>query len=235
MNDPARDSHAGWDELVAAHALHGLEPEDAQRLLAHVDACPTCRTELDVLTLVAAQLGSLGDEEAEAPGWSSLRSGVAPVVPRRRRLASRTLAVAAGVTIVVAAGVVVGGQKTHRPSAPATSAAVTACRQQSGCQVIELHGQERDGAAVLVEAGHASLVPVAMLAAPPGRMYVLWQLPRDGSPTPVVTFRDAERQTANVPLVTGYADTAAFAVSLEDAHAMPTRPTDVLAVGAATS
>jgi hypothetical protein len=65
-------------------------------------------------------------------------------------------------------------------------------------------------------------------------MYVLWQLPRDGSPTPVVTFRDADRQTSSVPLVTSYSDTAAFAVSLEDARAMPTRPTDAFAVGATT-
>jgi hypothetical protein len=116
-----------------------------------------------------------------------------------------------------------------------TFAALTACQQQRGCQVIELHGRSGDNAAVLVEAGRASLVPTKMAAPPANSMYVLWQLPRDGGPIPVVTFRDPHRQTSSVPLVTGYSDTAAFAVSLEDAGPMPTRPSDVLALGAASS
>jgi hypothetical protein len=115
------------------------------------------------------------------------------------------------------------------------SAALTACHQHSGCRVVQLHGQSGDSAAVLVRAEHATLVPVGMPAAPSGRMYVLWQLPRDGSPIPLLAFRAAGRQTSSEPLVTRYSDTAAFAVSREDAGRMPTRPTDVLAAGAATS
>ena len=250
MNDDALGSHQLWDELVAAQALHALEPADELRLLAHMDDCEPCRNRLDDFALVAAQLGSLGDEAATPPAWSAIRARLAAtsspadaahsdairaVVPLRRHVSARILAAAAGIAVVIGAGVATGWQLTRPVHAPTTSAALTACHQQSGCQVIRLHGQTGDGAAVLVEAGHASLVPVTMPAAPTDRWYVLWQMPRDGSPIPVVTFRDADRQTSSVPLVTGYSDTAAFAVSLEDAGPMPTRPTHILAVGAATS
>jgi anti-sigma-K factor RskA len=250
MNEEARESHQTWDELVAAHALHALEQDEELRLLGHIDGCPSCQSRLDEFTLVAAQLGSLGDEEVQPPDWTTIRSRLvtppvahitdaaarhAAAVPLRRRVATRILAAAAGILVVVGLGAAFGWQLTRPAHKPTMSAALTACRQQSGCKVIQLHGETGDGAAVLVEAGHASLVPITMPPAPSGRMYVLWQLPRDGSPIPVVTFRDAKRQSASVPLVTGYSDTAAFAVSLEDAGPMPTRPTDVLAAGAATS
>ena len=240
--------HEPWDELVAGHALHALEPTEQLRLLGHVDGCSFCRNRLDEFTLVAAQLGSLGDDTVEPPSWAAVRppnlhrpvappssaAGLAPVVPLRRRLAGRAVSTAAAAVVVVA--VVVAGWQLSRTSSSrsTTTAAMEACRQQSGCRIVALHGQHGDNAAVLVEAGRASLVPVEMPALSSGRMYVLWQMPRDGSPIPVVTFRDARRQTTSVPLAAGYSDTAAFAVSLEPAGPMPTHPTDVLAVGAAT-
>lgn len=239
------DSHRLWEELVAGHALHALEPADELRLLAHVDACPSCPERLDEFALVAAQLGALAHDESRPPGWAEIRERlVVPPpattsrttvtrMPVRRPLASRILAAAAAVTIVGAAVVVSVRLESGQPATGI--AALTACRQQTGCEVIQLHGSRGDTAAVLVDAGRASIVPIKMPVAPAGRMYVLWQLPRDGSPIPVVTFGGGIRQTSSVPLVTGYDDTAAFAVSLEPAGPMPTRPTDVVAVGAATS
>lgn len=247
------NEHRPWEELAAAHALHALEPSDELRLHAHQDVCSECRLQLDEFTLVAAQLGSLADSADEPPTWSQMRTQLAIIaapaadhqlapanstatvgqLASRRRSTRRMLATAAAIAAVGAA-VAVGTQLTSRQPTSA-AAALTACRQQTGCQVIQMHGSSGDNAAVLVDAGRASIVPIKMPAAPIGRMYVLWQLPRDGSPVPVVTFHDGSRQTSSVPLLTGYADTAAFAVSLEAAGPMPTRPTDVLAVGAATS
>ena len=247
------NEHRPWEELAAAHALHALDPSDELRLHAHLDDCAECRSQLDEFALVAAQLGSLADNADEPPSWSQLRTKlditVAPAADHqlapagsiatvehlatRRRSTRRMLATAAAVAAIGAA-VAVGTQLTSRQPT-SVAAALTACRQQTGCQVIQMHGSSGDNAAVLVDAGRASIVPIKMPAAPSGRMYVLWQLPRDGSPIPVVTFNDGGRQTSSVPLMTGYADTAAFAVSLETAGPMPTRPTDVLAVGAATS
>lgn len=245
MTDNATGAHEVWDELVAAHALHALEPADEMRLLAHIDDCPLCRQRLDEFTFVAAQLGSLADDDSQLPSWADVRpsltarsddgepstSGV--VVPLRRRAGARALGAAAAAVLVVG-GAVAGWQLT-RSSAPTASVAITACRQQSGCQVIQMHGRDGDNAVVLVEGGQASVVPVRLPAPSADRMYVLWQLPRDGSPIPVVTFRDPARQTSTVPLITGFSDTAAFAVSLEPNGPMPVRPTHVLAVGAAGS
>ncbi|HET6907964.1 MAG TPA: anti-sigma factor [Mycobacteriales bacterium] len=243
MTEELSGAHHPWDELVAAHALHALEPDDELLLLAHVDCCGSCRDRLDGFTLVAAQLGSLTDGTVDPPAWSAIRppshgsaapppaADVARVLPLRRRMTSRALSAAAAA--VVAAGVAAVGWQLSPAGPSASSAALTACRQQSGCRIIQVHGQGGDAAAVLVEAGRASLVPVHITVPPDGRMYVLWQLPRDGSPIPVVTFHDTTRQTSSVPLVTGYSDTAAFAVSVEADGPMPTHPTDVLAVGAA--
>lgn len=244
MTAEHHETHRVWEELAAAHALHALEPSEELRLLAHVDTCQACLDRVDEFALVAAQLGALADDESQPPRWAQMRERVvdpsssypqteiAPL-PLRRRYAARMLAAAAAV-VVAGTGVAVGSQLFggHPSSA---SAALTACRQQSGCQVIQLHGQRGDNAAVLVEAGHASLVPVKLPPAAADHVYVLWQLPRDGSPNPVVAFSDSTRQTSSVPLVTGFSDTAAFAVSMEPAGPMPTRPTDVLAVGAATT
>ena len=247
MTDEPTWFHEVWDELVAAHALHALEPTEELRLVAHVDACPACQERLDEFTLVAAQLGSLADDASQPPTWADIRprlvaaptittppTSPAPVVPLRRRLGARALGAAAAAVLVVG-GAVVGWQLTRPSNAAPTSVALAACRHQNGCQVIQMHGRNGDNAAVLVEGGQASVVPVRLPAPPADRMYVLWQMPRDGSPIPVVTFRDPTRQTSSIPLVTGYSDTAAFAVSLEAAGPMPTRPTDVYALGAAGS
>lgn len=240
MTSAHNESHRYWDELAAAQALHALERSEQLLLSAHADTCPSCRDRMDEFALVAAQLGALADEVSEPPSWSALRGGLiqaastgppAAPLPLRRQLPRRLLASVAGVA-VIAASVVVGSRVLGEQGSP-SSAALTACRHQQGCRAIEMHGQHGNSAAVLVEAGHASLVPVDMPAPPPDRMYVLWQMPRDGSPIPVVSSR-ANRQTSSVPLTADYSDTAAFAVSLEVAGAMPTRPTDVLAVGAAT-
>jgi hypothetical protein len=238
------ESHEQWDELVAAHSLHALDPEDEARLRAHLERCPRCATSLDDFTLVAAQLGSIADDDAPPPAWRKIRSGVvaapaaspggSPLPMPRRRLPVRMLAAAAAV-VVLAAGAVTGWQVTHRSSSPSMTAALAACRDQAECRIIRLHGQSGDSAAVIVRADGVSLVPDRLPSPAESHMYVLWQLPRDGSPTPVVTFRDTHRQTNDVPLVTAYDDTAAFAVSLEPTGPMPSKPTRVLAVGAAAA
>lgn len=237
------ESHEFWAEVAAAHALHSLEPDEEARLLAHVGGCASCRAQLDEFTLVAAQLGSLSDDDVQPPAWAAVRPGsartgtsslVLPMPRRARRRATAARLLAAAAAVVLAAGVVAGWQFS-RPGPSAATAALAACRHQTGCQVIRLHGQRGDNADVLVVNGTVSLVPVKLPAPADGRVYVLWQLPRDGSPMPVVSVTNSTRQTATVSLPTAYADTAAFALSIETAGPMPTRPTEVLAVGAASS
>ena len=111
--------------------------------------------------------------------------------------------------------------------------ALAACQQQPGCQVVRLHSSTTgDSAAVIVDSGHASIVPLGLAKPPAGHMYVLWQLPKDsGTMVPVSAFQQATHQTASSQLTRPYSDTSAFAISLEPAGAIPTRPGEILALG----
>lgn len=240
-------SHDEWDELAAGYALHALEPDEEQRFTDHLASCAECASTLGEHELVAAQLGALSydDEESEvAPSWSAIRAGVLgaglqgssdnrPVSLEERRHARRKqpwLLGAAAAVIAAAAAVVIVTQTTGGSAPPATRA-ISTCRHMTGCNVISLHTS--NGAApgvVLVSAGKATMVPLAMKPAPVGSQYVLWQLLRTGAPVAVDGFRGGNAlQTA--PLVMSYADTAAFAVSLEPASVPPTQPTHVIAIG----
>jgi anti-sigma-K factor RskA len=266
MTEQPNVSHEEWDELAAGYALDALAPEDAQRLADHIATCARCRRNLDDFALVAAQLGSLADDEEPAPGWQRIRPAVLgpdgrrvepvygpepdetstldssqPVVPSPRPTPPlwrrpRVLAAAAAV-LLIAAGAL-GWQLGTRSGRSPVTAAVAACERQPGCQVVRLHdagtgGADRDRAAVLVDAGRASLVPLKLASAPDARMYVLWQMPRDGSPVAITTFRQTGQQTPSTPLIEDYGDTAAFAISLEPTGSAPRRPTDIVALGAA--
>jgi anti-sigma-K factor RskA len=258
MNDQPTVSHAEWDELAAGHALDALEPAEDQRLVAHLAVCARCRHNLDDYALVAAQLGSLPDEEDPAPAWQRVRpialadiaestestgastphqdhpvvrpSAPAPALWRRPRV----LAAAAVVLLIVAGAI---GWQAGARSGTTPAAALRACQQQAGCHMVTLHdagtGSANDRAAIVVDAGRASLVPLKLAAAPEAQMYVLWQMPRDRSPVAITTFRLTDRQTPSTALAAQYSDTAAFAISLEPNGSALRRPTDILALGAA--
>ena len=269
MTDQPNVSHEEWDELAAAYALDALEPAEEQRWIAHLGTCARCQHNLDDYTLVAAQLGSLADDEEPAPSWQRIRPKIiadsaagsepmhdpglpepsppeAPVLvmpapqPARRPWRRPWVLAAAASVVLLIAGAVVGWQLgTRSHPAPAT-AAISACHQQPGCRVVTLrNAQGGDGAtaagAVIVDAGRASMVPLKMAPAPIARMYVLWQMPRDGSPVAIASFRQTDQQTPSTPLTTAYRDTAAFAVSLEPSGPAPTRPSNILALGAASA
>ena len=232
-------SHDQWDELAAGYALDALEPEDELRFTEHLRTCSECQGTLADHELVAAQLGSLAydsDGFEEPPSWSAIRSGIvgdAPVLLDERRRARRrqpwVLGAAAAVVVAAASAVIVS--QTTGGSTPASTRAITSCRHTAGCSVVPLHAAKGgDPGVVLVSAGKATMVPLAMKPAPAGSQYVLWQLLRTGAPVPVDGFRSGKAlQTA--PLVMSYADTAAFAVSVEPATWPPSQPTHVVAVG----
>ena len=241
MTDTTAGGHEAWDELAAGHALNALEPDDEQRFLAHLAGCRTCTATVDDFALVAAQLGALSDGETdESPSWQQLRSAIvndghvtALHTRRPHRRAPRLIAAAAAV-VAVAGGTVAGWQATHgsAPAGTPGTAALSACAHQTGCHVVRLHTSNGESpAAVLVNGDGASVVPLALAPAPAGRTYVLWQMPRDGSPIPVSEFRDTVAQTAPTRLSSDYADTAAFAISIESASVVPSRPTKVIALG----
>lgn len=237
MND-RRDAHEPWDELAAGYALHALEPDEEQEFADHLQTCDRCADLLRDHELVAAQLGSLAhDDELAVPSWASVRAGVVDETPtpvasldeRRRRRQPRLLGAAAAVLVLAGAGVITWQATSGSSTSPATQA-IDSCRHRTGCEVVHLH--TADGAepgAVLVSADKVTMVPIKMGAPAAGKTYVLWQMLRNGSPTPVDSFGGAGETTW--PLVVPYDDTAAFAVSLEPANVPPSQPTHVVAVG----
>ena len=249
MSGAQQPSHERWEELAAGYALHALEPDEELLFTDHLAGCDRCQEVVAGNELIAAQLGSLAHEEGSAaPTWNSLRTGIvgaeptsavsAPVVDldarRRFRRHTHLLGAAAAVVLVVGAGIAVWQTSGSSTVSPATRA-ISACTHQTGCSVVRLHTP--DGAApavVLVSDGTAKMVPLAMPTAPSGRQYVLWQLLRNGGPTAVATFANASPNEV-MPLAMPYADTAAFAVSVEPAGAAPLQPTTVIAVGNTTT
>ena len=237
MSDRHAMSHDEWDELAAGFALHALEPDEEALFARHLADCAQCTASLRAHDLVAAQLGSLAGDDDTAPPWSAMRGAVigttAPVVSlqraRARRRPSRLLSAAAAGVVLAAVGVVTWRLTDTSPT-PA-SQAIAKCEHTAGCNVVKL--RTTTGATpgvVLVSDGRATMVPLDMKPPAADRTYVLWQLLRKGSPTPVGEFR-ATKGEVSAPLATPYADTAAFAVSLEPAGPTPSQPTEVLAVG----
>jgi hypothetical protein len=233
--------HQLWEELAAGYALHALEPAEQELFIEHLEGCSTCPANVNDYSLVAAQLGSLTDvEPEEAPSWQDLRAGivgqpaaVTSLSSRRHHRAQRILA-AAAVVVMVAGGIAVWQANRGSNHGQPTVAALTACQQQAGCHAITLHtAAGASPAAVVVRGEQAAVVPLDLSTAPPGRTYVLWQMPRDGGPIPVSEFRDVGRQTAATRLPARYSNTAAFAISLESTASQPVKPTRVLALGSA--
>lgn len=248
-----------WAELAAGYALHALEPEDEIAFREHLAGCDTCQSTLDDHSLVAAQLASLVDDtDTTAPPWSRIRPALGtpaalptqpqtrpPLAPAPTDAAVRqirphhTRLLAAAAAFVGLIGVAVAGwQITGRTGSDSrVPSAIASCRTSPDCHLVRLLADSKvEAGDVVVRDGSAAVVPTAMPALDASHVYVLWQIPRDGSPTPVTALPDvaASKESRSVSLVIPYADTAAFAMSVERANEVPTRPTKVVAVGTAT-
>jgi anti-sigma-K factor RskA len=236
MSDRHVMPHDEWDELAAGFALHALEPDEEALFARHLAGCAECTATLHDHDLVAAQLGSLAGDDDSAPPWSRMRGGIVGSAPvpsleqaRARRRPPRLLSAAAAAVVLAAVGVATWRLTNTSPTQ--ASQAIAKCEHTAGCNVVKL--RTSTGATpgvVLVSDGRATMVPLDMKPPAADRTYVLWQLLRKGSPAPVGEFR-ATKGEVSAPLATSYADTAAFAVSLEPAGPTPSQPTEVLAVG----
>lgn len=237
------DTHDYWDELAAGYALHALEPAEALEFTTHLTSCAQCRTSLDEHELVAAQLGSLADgDDVAPPSWQRIRGAVVTDPPQvadlstRRRpvFANRLLAAAAAVAVLAGVGVA-GWQLTDGGSQNSPGiAAIDSCGQATGCVIVRLQVDGGSPASLLVRDGAARMVPTGLAQPPADHAYALWQLPRDGRPVLMTEMEQVPSGPSSpVALTLPYADTAAFAVSVEPVDVVPTKPTRVLAVGTA--
>ncbi len=199
--------HEELESSVAAWVLGALDPDEAETIRAHVEACATCREVADPLRRVVGALPLAVEEAAPPPrlrervlaAAAESRRPADPAVAVRlkrapikafspsplRRFGRRVpvYAVAAVAVAALLAGILVGEVAFHSPQPPAPSqvARFTLAGHQdmSGAQasVIDL---KADGVA---------LVDFRGLPQPgSGRVYEVWLIPKGGSPEAVAVF-----------------------------------------------
>jgi anti-sigma-K factor RskA len=99
--------HERVEELLAAHAVDGLDPEEAalaeRALLEHVPGCERCRRALDGYRLVAGDL-ALAAPAASAPDTLLPRLRRSVIPPRRRTWVAWVVGGAAGVILLGLSG-----------------------------------------------------------------------------------------------------------------------------------
>ncbi len=110
--------------LLGAYAIGALDPEDAQRVRAHLETCASCRLEVSELaeTADALALLDLADvvEPVEAPAIDGLLDRVR-AYRRRRRFATLAVAAAVAVAAGVGGGLVAGGDEAPEVQPPVAS------------------------------------------------------------------------------------------------------------------
>lgn len=137
MSTSDNDGHRELRELLGSYALGHLSTDEVDRLRAHLDGCPECRSELDDLLPLARRLDELdpaafGDLATPPPTlgedvWRAVaqargerdadevgRRRVEQVVHRRRSRV-RVLGAAAAVIVALGAGGVVGRATAPQP------------------------------------------------------------------------------------------------------------------------
>jgi len=190
-SDPsARSPGCGND--AAPYVLGALEPAEARAFAEHVQVCAVCRDEVAALTPVLDVL------PASVPRYevtSALRRRVMHAVrsePKAARRPRRSLrwwthdaarmlprpAVAIGLAIAVAFGVVVGTRSAGSPT-----------------RVIEA---SVGWAQLRVAGGHGELIVDHLSPAPPDRVYELWLQRGSRIPAPSTLFAVTSRGTAVV-------------------------------------
>lgn len=183
-------------DLTAAYALDALSPDEAEAYERHLSQCEDCRHELAELNETATALAFA----AVAPAPPSRlrasiletaaaeRSNVIPLL--QRRWVARGLAVAAAAAACIVVGLAV------------------ALTQSSRTKVVT-------ATVALDSSGHAALSVSGLSAAPQGKTYEAWVIPKGQAPKPAGLFSGGAntriRLTGTVP------QNAVIAVTLERA------------------
>lgn len=246
-----------YGELIAGYALDALEPDDEARLEDHLRGCESCNAELARLRNVSARLADLSAPAEPSPGLGAAIRAAAladtgepepdlfagPAVARLRPRGARRVAMsrrwltAAASLLLLAAGLGIGlGLR-----AGGRQSVAGPCTASTGCHRVTLlaASDHRQAALVVVRGTSVAVVPEHL--APDDRnrqIYVLWQV--TGAHTPLAIGSFDVSPGVNQPVSVGrlpapYADSWAFAVSLESGRTIPPSPSQPVALGTVSS
>lgn len=177
------DDHERIEELLAGYAVRALSGEDAaeaDRLLSeHVPGCDRCRATLLAFTDTAADLGLT--VTPRNPPETLLPRLHRELEPRGRRPLGRWTGVAAGVAVVVVAGLALsqGMRALNLQQQYDLVNEVLAYIQRTGATSDRLEESETSGSAPMSEvsapdAGHFYLLGTDVPPPPPGTVYGIW-------------------------------------------------------------
>lgn len=219
-------SHEEMLDDVALYALGTLNAADAERTRAHLHECGQCRAEYEALTPAVTALGRSSEHDANERAASPLLKARLMREVRgtaRHRVATwPAYAVAAASLAIAITSALYSAALTDRlHHAETTLAQEYATVQQDSSMVADLsnpHAQRIavPGGEVVRVDGRLYLAMQDMPAAPHGKVYQAWTLPK-GSKTmvPSVTFVPDRRGVALVPVSVNASNDAAVAVSVE--------------------
>jgi len=184
-------SHERVEELLAARALGGLDPEDAalaeRALIEHVPECPRCRAALDAYGQLAGDMALVADPVTPpATLDAALRRSVGR---RRRRVRRRAGWSAAAAAAVVAVGLVGWNvalsarlSDTQETQSWITSA-ITFMGHPQG-SVVPMTGEGPGRASMVYIDGEQAMYVLAVRLPEPDRAYRVWLLGQQGSWSP---------------------------------------------------
>jgi anti-sigma-K factor RskA len=218
------------EDLVAVYALDACDPEERQRVEAHLAGCPECRSLVRRFTRTAAALPL--SIEAERPP-EALRARILAaaaaskrparvvvplrVSPARARRRVRLHWAAVAVLVAALAGVVAWNVVLSRTlNAPPVRYAMVGTGSLAGVSgtVTEFGGQD------------AALVALSGMPPPqPGKVYQLWLIDTANRATSAGTFTPAADGTARVGVDRPLAGVRTIVVTQEDGPAGARMPT----------
>ena len=196
-------------ELSAAYVLDALEPAEREAFEEHLASCPSCQEEVADLSLAATELAWAADPAEPSPELrdrilEAARAERPNVVPLRPRRMSRVWAVAA-VAACVAIGLAIWNVSLHDQLSNARTGAL---------QRVPVAGLQ--GSVVVGSGGSAALVAFRLPAAPAGKTYEAWVIPKGKSPAPAGLFEGGATATF-VPIRGKVARGSQVAVTVEPA------------------
>jgi anti-sigma-K factor RskA len=163
-------------DLTAAYALDALDGDEAEAYKRHLGQCEECRVQLAELNETSAAL-AFGAVAPAPPvrlrasileAAAAERSNVVPLL--RRRWVARGLAVAAAAAACIVVGLVVSLSKSSQTR-----------------QVI-----------LVLQNGNATLHISDLKAAPDGKTYEAWVIPKGGAPKPAGLFHGGGSTTVHL-------------------------------------